>query len=255
MVVKRHQAPRCFPGGQGNRLPKVGGTKNPDVQKIIDLHPDLVIANREENTPETVKVLREAGLPVVVFFPQNVRQAVDDLWRMVGLFQSKEAALRLETLEQAYEWADNASYAFNKLRTFCPIWQGEGWWMTFNKHTYSHDVLRLAGGENIFADRERRYPLEADIGAAPPDPNAAGDTRYPRVTVAEVRALNPQVILLPSEPFPFDAPHREEIFTMLWDVEAVKNEKVYLVDGSLLTWHGTRFAQALQTLPGLFYAD
>ena len=80
--------------------------------------------------------------------------------------------------------------------------------MTFNAETYAHDLLRVCGGENVFAERERQFPLKADLGEAEPlapdDPRVAGrDTRYPRVTLAEVEAAQPDVILLPSEPFPF----------------------------------------------------
>ena len=80
--------------------------------------------------------------------------------------------------------------------------------MTFNADTYAHDLLRICGGENVFAERERQYPLKADLGEAEPmlpmiRASAGRDTRYPRVTMEEVEAAQPDVILLPSEPFQF----------------------------------------------------
>ncbi len=64
--------------------------------------------------------------------------------------------------------------------------------MTFNQDTYMSDVLRMFGGVNVFADRERQYPLEADLGLGKPEPPGERDTRYPRVTAAEVIAAQPE---------------------------------------------------------------
>ena len=144
-------------------------------------------------------------------------------------------------------------------RVFCPIGRepdaGAGpaaWWMVANRETYLHDVLRVCGGRNVFADRDRRYPLAADLDstrpADPPDP--ARDTRYPRVTIAEIMAAAPDVILLPSEPYPFADLDLAEL-QALRGIPAVQNERVYRVDGSLLTWPGTRLAQALAEVPAL----
>ena len=116
--------------------------------------------------------------------------------------------------------------------------------------------MAVCGGSNVFADRERRYPLSADLGAedaqASPDEgrSAERDTRYPRVTRQEIVAGQPDVVLLPSEPYAFDEADREEI--LAWDdVPAAREGRVHLVDGSLLTWHGTRLALALRDIPPL----
>src|SRR5690606_10936364 len=140
----------------------------------------------------------------------------------------------------------------NPLRVFVPIWLDP--LMTFNADTYMHDVLRICGGTNVFADRERQYPLKADLGEAEPysayDPRIQGrDTRYPRITLEEVEKAQPDVILLPSEPFQFTEEHLP-LFQKL-DVPAAKNNQIHLVDGSLLTWHGTRVAFAMQNIPPL----
>lgn len=237
-------------------LPRLGGPKNPHVAEIIALQPELVLANWEENTRPAVEALEDAGVFVWVTFPKSVRQALDVLWTMVGLYSSRDAAIRLEVLEMTFEWAQSAAADRQAVRYFCPIWEdatsaGQSWWMTFNQECYSHDLLASLGGENVFGERQRRYPLEADLGLAEAQDPGERDTRYPRVTLDEIQAANPQVILLPNEPFQFEAKHIEEMQKSLPECDAVKNERLHLVDGSLLTWHGTRLSHALRELPGI----
>lgn len=249
------------PASKLAHLPRLGGTKNPRVDEIIALQPELVLANKEENTRQTVEALQAAGVSVWVSFPKTVRQALEVLYNLAEFFRSQSALITLKTLEQSVEWAQMAAVSAPRVRYFCPIWQdvtagGQTWWMTFNQKTYAHDLLSLFGGENVFADRERRTPLAADLAprASPPESAAAParDTRYPRVNVEAVLAAAPELILLPSEPFAFDETHRAQISAWLRDTPAVQNDCVYLVDGSLITWHGTRLARALQELPSLF---
>ena len=194
-------------------------------------------------------------MDVWVTFPQTVDDALADLRALARLFRSQDAFLRVDNLERSIEWLRATAVDSAGARYFCPIWQGERggdpWWMTFNRGTFSHDLLALAGGENVFAGRERRYPLKADVGQAGPEPAGDRDTRYPRVTASEIRAAGPDVILLPSEPFAFDETHRQAIIDRFPDVGAVRRDRVHLVDGSLVTWHGTRIARALRGLPDL----
>jgi ABC-type Fe3+-hydroxamate transport system substrate-binding protein len=139
---------------------------------------------------------------------------------------------------------------------FCPIWYskmeaGMDWWMTFNHDTYSHDLLRLMGYKNIFGERERRYPLEADLGLEAPQSDAEGDKRYPRVTLSEIVEAGPELILLPDEPFVFTEQHQSLFYQLLEDTPAAQNESIILLDGTLITWCGTRLAHALRELPAL----
>lgn len=243
-------------------LPRLGGPKTADLQAILNLQPDLVMANQEENSRELVESLEAAGIKVWVTFPKTLRQAMDVLWTIVGLYQSRGAAIRLETLELTLDWAEEAAKERSTWRYFCPIWQAlpeagssePAWWMTFNQDTYMSDLLRLMGGENLFATRERRYPLLADLSLTAAEPAAGRDTRYPRLALQEILAANPEVIILPDEPFGFDQSHQEHISALLAETSAVKNGKLLRIDGSLLTWHGTRLARALQELPGIIDA-
>ena len=247
----------AHPAAQLEGLPRLGGPKNPNLPAIVALQPDLVITNQEENTPPAVNALRESGLHVWLTFPRTVAEAMDILWALARLDPNGPAPNRLRVLEATLEWTEEAQAQQISQRFFCPVWQedtpqGERWWMVFNHNTYCHDLLTLLGGENIFAGRDRRYPLEADIGQASSQDPGERDTRYPRVTQAEILAADPEVILLPSEPYPFSEMDLLEIEQLFSDTSAVRNGRVHLVDGSLITWHGTRLARALQDLPWIF---
>jgi ABC-type Fe3+-hydroxamate transport system substrate-binding protein len=245
------------PADQVSRLLHVGGTKNPDVERIIALGPDLVIANQEENRREDVQALEAAGIPVWVTFPRTVADVFTMLWDIMNLFEETTMVSRIRLIEYTYDWVQGISKARedDPCRVFVPIWRDP--LMTFNADTYMHDLLRVCGGLNVFEERIRRYPLEADLGRAEPyaqdDPHVAGrDTRYPRVTLEEVTAAQPDVILLPSEPYPFS---EADIATFAaLSVPAAREGRIHLVDGSLLMWHGTRIAYALNELPALLCA-
>ncbi len=245
-----------YPAEEVAKLPHLGGPKTPRIDEILLLKPDLVLANWEENTRQAIEALETAAVPVWVSFPKTVRESLDVLWTLVGLFRNQNSAARMETLELTLEWATSSMIERRPLRCFCPIWyeklsDGSQWWMTFNRHTYCHDLLHLLGCQNVFAERERRYPLEADLGRSQPESAESRDTRYPRVLLSEIHAARPDVILLPSEPFEFNDTHRSNLIEQLSGIPAVEDDHVYLVDGSLITWHGTRLAHALRELPTL----
>ncbi len=238
------------PADHVGRLPRVGGTKNPNIEQIIALSPDLVIVNVEENRKEDADALTAAGIPVWATYPRTVREAFNLLWNMMHVFDAPEMVERIRVMEWSADWLERMEQP--PCRVFVPIWYDP--LMTFNADTFAHDLLRVCGAENVFAERERQFPLAADLGQADAlpadDPRVSGrDVRYPRVTLAEVEAAQPDVILLPSEPFAFDESHIA-LFAAL-DVPAAHNGRVQLVDGSLITWHGTRIAQALTIIPNL----
>lgn len=234
---------------------RVGGTKNTQVQAIINLDPDLVIANQEENSRDDIEKLDAAGLNVWITFPKSIDDTLTLLSALVNLFRIPEALPMIQMLEQSVSWTRRAHYLEGR-PTFVPIWQGEHreygrWWMTVHEDTYIHDVLRHCGAMNVFAERVRRYPLRADLGLGEPEPARDRDIRYPRVTTAEVLTAEPELILLPDEPFPFDERLRELVIDELSDTPAVKGGEVRLIDGSLITWPGTRLGAALAELPGI----
>ncbi len=211
------------------RLPKVGGTKNPDLEKIIALRPDLVILNREENRREDAERLQAAGIPIWVTHPQTVQDALNLLWEIMYVFDAPAMAERVRWIERQVDWTAGVARESKPVRVFVPIWYDP--WMTFDRHTYIHDLLRVCGGENVFAD----YPT--------------GDTHYPCITPDEIVAAQPEVILLPDEPFAFSSEHADQLSRL--DVPAARRGRIYPVEGSLLTWHGTRLARALREIPPL----
>jgi ABC-type Fe3+-hydroxamate transport system substrate-binding protein len=236
-------------------LPKVGGTKNPDLAAIKALLPDVVIMNNEENRLEDAEALRAAGIAIWETGPRTVREAIDLLWQIMNVFEAASMTERVRLIEITYEMTHKYMTAVPPLRAFVPIWRDP--WMTANADTYLHDLLATCGVANVFAERERSYPLAADLGQRDPlpadDPRLVGrDLRYPRVTLEEVVAAQPELVLLPSEPFAFSEVDRAEIARL--DIPAAKTGQIHLVDGSLLTWHGTRLAYALRDLPPLISA-
>ncbi|MEX0788336.1 MAG: helical backbone metal receptor [Anaerolineales bacterium] len=249
----------CLPPTTAGPVARVGGTKSPRVEDILKLEPELVMANQEENTVETVETLEAAGVKVWVTFPRSVENSLSVLWTLVRLFHLQTAAPRVKTMEVTLEWTARASAMRPAARVFCPIWKGEKqgedtWWMTFNSETYAHDVLRVCGGMNVFGSRSRRYPLGADLGEIPAKGALDRDVRYPRLPASEIREADPEVILLPNEPFAFDEADRQQIRQEFSTTSAVIHDRVHLIDGSLVTWHGTRLARALVELPPLLEA-
>jgi ABC-type Fe3+-hydroxamate transport system substrate-binding protein len=243
------------PQAEEARMERIGGTKAPDVDAIVQLEPDLVLANKEENGRKSVEMLIDSGLAVWLTFPRSVQEAMDVLRGMVDLLRIPQAAARLDKLQESLDQTTKAALQERK-RVFCPIWEEDHprvgtWWMTFNRETYCHDLLAHCGGLSVFANRERRIPLEADLGLAEPEAAPDQDTRYPRVTAGEVVLAAPEVILLPSEPYAFGEPDIESIHRALEDTPAARTGNIHLVDGSLITWHGTRLALALAELPGI----
>jgi len=150
---------------------------------------------------------------------------VRELGGLTGTDEAADALAR--SLEAAHASVLARVAARPRVRVFCPIWREP--YMTVNRDTYVHDVLQTCGGDNVFA---------------------AGAARYPTVTLEEVRAAAPDVILLPDEPYRFRAAHRAD-FTPIADVPAVRAGRVRLVDGRLLSWYGPRLAAALDCLPAL----
>jgi ABC-type Fe3+-hydroxamate transport system substrate-binding protein len=213
-------------------LPKVGGTKRPNIARIIELRPELVIANHEENRKQDVEALMAAGLKVWVTYPRTVPDVFNLLWNIMYVFDHTEMVERVRWLERSYDWVLSATKSREDrdgylTRVFCPIWFDP--LMTPTADTYLNDLLAVCGGQNVFADR--------------------ADGRYPRIEWADVEAAQPEVILLPSEPFAF-GPEHVPLFQRL-DVPAAKHRRIHLVDGALLTWHGTRIGFALQQIPPL----
>jgi len=218
------------PAGGVAGLPKLGGTKDPDVEAIAALAPDLVIANREENTRRAVERLQQLGIRVWVTYPRSVQEGAALLRELAGLGASREAVADVvEPVERAVADAERALATAKPAGilspgVFCPIWRDP--WMSVGPDTYAHTLLELCGGRNVFAHRaERRYPI---------------------VKLAEVEAARPEVILLPDEPYPFS--ERDVLELGRLDLPAARRGRIHRIDGTWVSWYGPRIRTALSAL-------
>src|ERR1700723_2379039 len=206
-------------------IPKVGGTKNPDIAAIVKLEPELVIANAEENRREDVERMRAAGIPVFTTYPRTVPGAVESILRL-GRVLSREpqaAALAKEiTLSVSGIEASLGVWCELRLRLFCPIWKKPG--MSFNPAPSAHDVLRVLGYKNFLA--------------------AAGE-RYPVTTLEDAVELRPDIVILPDEPYAFDESDVAEIKPLL---PPALSRRVLIDSGRDLHWYGVHMVLGLKSL-------
>jgi ABC-type hemin transport system substrate-binding protein len=235
-------------------LTRIGGPKTLRVQSVIDLEPDLVIADREQNRSEDLTTMEESGLKVWVILPKTVEELINILWELVKLFRVEVVGSpRITTLEKTIEWTKLAAYDLVAVRVFCPIGGGKSGseiiWRTFNRETYAHDLISRCGGYNIFADHVGQTPVDLE-------PLSEGDwylgeneTRFPWVTPNDVIALSPDVILLPTEVLSSGEVQEARMMDLLSNTPAVHLGRVHQINGSLITWHGTRIAKAFAELP------
>jgi ABC-type Fe3+-hydroxamate transport system substrate-binding protein len=192
-------------------VPRVGGTKWPDVDRVRGLRPDLVVANAEENRPEDVAALRNAGIPVWMTAPATVDQALDSLGRLcAGLGHPDPAWLRAARTV----WV--SPRRLPDVRAVVPIWRRP--WMVLGRDTFAGDVLSRLGVVNVFAGSPDRYPK-----LAPGDlPGVAAD-----------------LVVLPDEPYAF-TPHDGP--------EAWPQARPAFVSGRRLTWYGPSLVEAPDVL-------
>jgi len=244
----------CFaPAGEVESIETVGGTKDVDVDKVIELLPDLVIANQEENTRSQIERMDAAGLQVLVSFPRRVADGISHLARLalaLGLSEDKTARALVASAYHAHREAEKHRGTAPPVRAFVPIWMDP--LMTVHEETFISDMMDLVGAQNIFADRKRRYPLAADLGLAPelsPSRVKDRDTRYPRITLDELVRRKPEVVLLPDEPHAFTEADAE-VFRKL-DIPAARDGRVLFCDGKDLMWYGARSVEGFERLRAL----
>jgi len=197
-------------------VPRVRGTKNPDLRAICALRPDVVVANKEENRELDVRRLRDAGVHVWVTDIRTVPGALDSIERLLDALGWPEPAW----LAQARSlWCGDVREATR--RVVVPIWRDP--WMVVGAETFTGDLLRRLGCLNLYAD---------------PALNPHGE-RYPHVDLAELDAAGADLVLLPDEPYEFSTDDGPEAFT---------RTPTRLVSGRLLTWYGPSLLEAA-TLP------
>jgi ABC-type Fe3+-hydroxamate transport system substrate-binding protein len=215
----------------------VGGTKNVDVDAVLALAPHVVIANQEENTRPVLEALA-ARVPVFVSLPRRVEDGIAHVARLARILGNTDEAKDL--VRRGYRMRSTGT---KRTRAFIPIWMDP--LMTMNADTFGSDVLAHVGIDNVFGDRLRLYPLAADLGKGEPVDATGRDVRYPRVTLDEVVARKPDVILLPDEPHAFSADD-EAVFRA-----ALPATPIVRVSGKDLFWYGAWTIDALDRLASL----
>ncbi|MEX0683010.1 MAG: cobalamin-binding protein [Dehalococcoidia bacterium] len=201
--------------------PKVGGTKQVDVATVKALKPDLVIANVEENEKADIDALTEAGLNVFVTFPRTVAGATV-MMRTLADMTGKTAALApiVSNIQAQAALARGRDRDRRPIRVFCPIWRNP--WMTIGPDTYIHDFLATCSAENVYGDAKERYP---------------------KIELADVAARQPDVVILPDEPYKFSRKHIAEVAAA---IPRVPESRIYLMDGKDICWYGPRIAEGLR---------
>jgi ABC-type Fe3+-hydroxamate transport system substrate-binding protein len=202
---------------------RVGGTKNPKVARIIELAPDIVLLNEEENRREDAEALAAAGVRCHVSFPRDAHGTADMVRSIARALDREAEGERIARDIEGRAARVRAAAAMRApVRYAHLIWREP--WMTVSDDTFIAAMLALAGGRNVFGARAERYPT---------------------VSPDEIAAAAPDAVLLSTEPFPFAERHVAELAALT----ALPRERFRIVDGELLSWHGSR------TPAGIDYAD
>ena len=205
---------------------RIGGQKDPDLAAIIALAPDLVIANKEENLRRDVERLDEAGIPTFVTDVRTVEAALQ-LPTTLGVL----CGARVEQMERMLLTMTNGVSTARSLAASSPrrprvavlVWAEP--FIAAGPDTYLSAVLSCLGADNVAAE-------------------LSSDRRYPKLSGAELLALHPERLLLPSEPYPFSESHRVALQSEL-------GIPCHLIDGPVACWYGPRTARIPELLPAL----
>ncbi|HEY4229098.1 MAG TPA: helical backbone metal receptor [Thermoanaerobaculia bacterium] len=212
------------PSGMLWGLPRVGGTKSPNIARILDLKPDLVFANAEENRREDVQALRDAGVEVDVTLPKTVAEVPETIRRWGRLLGTPDEAEPLAARIEEAAAGLSRERGNGSFRYAYWIWKDP--WMTVSDDTYVADLLSLVGGENVYG---------------------AETVRYPTTTPSEALTRDARVQIFASEPYPFSEEKHAELAARLF---GTTSDRVF-VDGDDFCWHGVRTLEGLKAVRSL----
>ena len=193
---------------------RIGGTKAIDIEKINSLHPDLIIANKEENVKEQVEMLAE-NFPVWVTDVNDLADAYKMI-HDIGILTSKknEASELVDSIKIKFDVLSQTFNINDRIPVAYLIWKDP--YMTIGGDTFISNMLQAAGFINIFRDQKR----------------------YPEITVSQLKNMNCKLVFLSSEPYPFQQKHIDELQRELPGI------KIILVDGEMFSWYGSRLLEA-----------
>jgi ABC-type Fe3+-hydroxamate transport system substrate-binding protein len=201
----------------------IGGTKDPKLESVKLLRPDLVLADEDENKPEHLASIAAMGIKVhttKIELVEDVVRELREIGTLVGrVHEAEKTAADLS--EEAHKLRGLTRLA-PPVRCFVPIWKSPV--MTMGVRTYMADLLRTAGGLNVFDDVSAK--------------------KYFTVDTEEVLARAPDAILLPTEPYRFREQDRQ-FFSERFEVPL---DSVRVVDGQAFTWFGTESQHGLHVL-------
>jgi ABC-type Fe3+-hydroxamate transport system substrate-binding protein len=211
------------PADRVDAVEKVGGTKNPKLDRIIELAPDLVLLNEEENRREDAEALRAAGVQCHVSFPHTALETADMVRSIADAIDATREGERIaRDIETRHHRVVQSAADREPVTYAYMIWREP--WMTVNGDTFVSALLGDAGARNAFA---------------------LATERYPAITAADLTGASPDVVLLSTEPFPFKDQHADELARLT----GLSRERFEIVDGEMLSWHGSR------TPAGIDYAE
>ncbi|HSC52321.1 MAG TPA: helical backbone metal receptor [Phnomibacter sp.] len=193
-----------------NTKERIGGTKQVDIEKIKSLQPDFVIASKEENVQEQVEAIAQF-CPVLLTDIVTLQDALDAI-ACIGRYTHKH--MEAEKMVAGIQTAFSQLKGNGKKKAAYFMWRQP--WMVAGGDTFIHHMMEAAGFENVFAF----------------------STRYPQVTPEALEQLNPDYILLSSEPYPFSEKHKAEFEQVL------PKAKLLLVDGEMFSWYGSRLLKS-----------
>lgn len=202
------------PADKVGDVPIIGGTKNPRVEKIREIEPELIIANREENRKVDIDQLKKSTEVMLT----EVESIEDALLTIYDIGERMGVEKRADTLIRNIKAAQKKVPDEPPQRVAYFIWRDP--WMTVGRDTYIHSVLENWKLENVYTNK----------------------TRYPKTTFDELRHKDPELILLSSEPYPFKEKHLTEVS------RECPNARVLLVDGEWFSWYGSRMLQAFRKM-------
>jgi len=215
------------------RKPKVGSYAHLNVERIVELEPDLAIGTKDGNDPNSIGLLEQAGIPVYIINPRHVEDVADTLFSIARLCGIPQKGNRLAGfLRKSVKEVRARVKGLPKPLVFVqinlkPI-------ITVNRNTIHNDVITLAGGINVMADARITYPT---------------------VSVEQVLACKPDVIIISSmeRGGRFEEARRE---WMRWkSIPAVRNNRVYLVDSDILDRASPRIIKGLETVAQLLHPE
>ena len=206
------------PSDARNRSTVVGGTKNIHLDKVAQLQPDLIIANKEENLKEQIEKCQE----ICRVWVSDIN-TLDDAYEMI-----EAVGLLTSTQDQTLKLVSKIKSRFSDMsgmdrieKVLYLIWTEP--WMAVGKDSFINSMMEAGGFQN-----------------------AIQESRYPELSKEDLKSIDPNVVILSSEPYPFKERHAKEI------KEIIPDSQVVFADGEIFSWYGSRLLKAPEYIKGLF---